>query len=227
VSGAEITFYVFAAIAVFSAMATITRRNPVVAAVWLVGTFCAVAVCYVLLSATFLAVIQVLVYAGAVMVLFVFVIMVLDVDESGRAEHRRPSRVAKFGYYGATVFTGAFLNWVFMGTLARQFITPGAALPPGSDFGTAETMGRMLFREYLFAFESISLLLLAAVVGAVVVARNRREREKEAALSGMDAEARQAAGLAPTPLEADASIHTPTPYTDFGAPSATGHDGGV
>jgi NADH-quinone oxidoreductase subunit J len=224
VSGSDLAFYAFAAIAVVSALACITRRNPVVAAVWLVGTFLAVAGCYVMLHATFLAAIQVLVYAGAIMVLFVFVIMVLDVDESGRVEHRRPSRVAKLGYFGSIALAGGFLAWVLLGTIARQFVTPGAEVPAGSDFGTAQSLGRALFRDYLFAFEAISLLLLAAVIGAVVVARSRREREKEARLAGMAGEALHHAGLGEE--AGDIAPPGPTPAHDFGVASATGHHGG-
>ena len=227
-SGAEIVFYAFAALGVLSALTTITRRNPVVAAVWLVATFVCVAACYVLLQATFLAVIQVLVYAGAMMVLFVFVIMVLDVDESGQAAFRRPSRVSRFGYYGSVVIGVGFLLWVLFGTLARQYITTGADLEPGSDFGTAYAMGRQIFKDYLFAFEAVSLLLLAAVIGAVAVARSRREREKEAAHTGMEPEAMHAAGLSPERVREHLELSPgPTPVADFGMPSASGHKGGV
>jgi NADH-quinone oxidoreductase subunit J len=223
-TGSVVAFYAFAALAVMSALACITRRNPVVAAVWLIGTFLAVAGCYIMLQATFLAAIQVLVYAGAIMVLFVFVIMVLDVDETGRVEHRRPSRVAKVGYYGSILLAGGFLVWVLLGTIARQFVTPGAEIPPQADFGTAESLGRVLFRDYLFAFEAVSLMLLAAVIGAVVVARSRREREKEARLAGMAGEALVHAGLGEE--VGDIAPPGPTPATDFGVPSATGHHGG-
>lgn len=223
-SGEQLTFYLFAGLGVLSAIATVTRRNPVVAAVWLVATFFSVAVCYLLLQASFLAAIQILVYAGAMMVLFVFVIMVLDVDERGREEHRRPSRVAKLGYYGSLLVAGGFLTWVLLGTLARQYLKPGADLTGKGEFGTANAIGRVLFRDYLFAFEAVSLLLLAAVIGAVVVARSRRDREKEAAQSGMTAEARHHAGLAEP---GDIAAPGPTPGRDFGAPSATGHDGGT
>jgi NADH-quinone oxidoreductase subunit J len=224
VSGQQLVFYVFAGLAILSAVATITRRNPVVAAVWLVSTFFAVAVCYLLMSATFLAAIQVLVYAGAIMVLFVFVIMVLDVDEKGRVEHRRPSRVARIGYYGSIVFGGGFLAFVLLGTLARQYVQPGADLSTKPDFGSAESIGRVLFTEYLFAFEAISLLLLAAVIGAVVVARNRREREKQAVQVGMSPDAMAAAGL--TGERGEIAPGGPNPLMDFGQPSSTGHDGG-
>lgn len=195
VSASEWLFYVFAAFALFSAVATISRRNPVVAAVWLVACLCSVAACYVLLSATFLAAIQVLVYAGAMMVLFVFVIMVLDVDEAGQAEHRSRSPVGPFGYIAGVVAGVGVLAWVLSGTLSRQYARPPKPLAANSDFGTAEALGRLLFGDFLFAFESISLLLLAAVVGAVVVARSRRDREKEAELTGMEAADKHAAGL--------------------------------
>ena len=221
-SGNELVFYAFSALAVVSAIATITRKNPVVAAVWLVATFFAVAVAYVQLSASFLAVIQVLVYAGAMMVLFVFVIMVLDTDESGAAESRRPSRVGKFGYYLALLLTGGLLVWVLVATLSKQFITPGARIDPQSDFGSADSVGRLLFTDYLFAFEAISLLLLAAVIGAVVVARSRREREKQAAAAGMAQEHMHAAGL----VEHEELVAGPYAQTDFGEPSAIGHEGG-
>lgn len=225
-SGSELVFYAFSALAVVSAIATVTRKNPVVAAVWLVATFFAVAVAYVLLSATFLAVLQVLVYAGAMMVLFVFVIMVLDVDESGAAESRRPSRVGRFGYYFTVALAGGLMVWVLLATLSKQFITPGARIPPDSDFGSANAVGRLLFTDYLFAFEAISLLLLAAVIGAVVVARSRREREKEAAAAGMTVEHMHAAGLVDFHGEHEELVAGPYAQTDFGEPSAGGHEGG-
>ena len=212
----------FRCYAVFSAIATVTRGNPVVAAVWLVASFFAVAVTYVLLSASFLAVIQVLVYAGAMMVLFVFVIMVLDVDEEGDAESRRPSRIGRFGYTLGLLLAGGMIVWVLLATLSKQFITPGARLDPAAEFGSADSIGRLLFTDYLFGFESISLLLLAAVIGAVVVARSRREREKEAAAAGMAPEHMQAAGLS----HPEEIVAGPYAQTDFGAPSAGGHEGG-
>lgn len=231
-SGAEWIFYFFAALAVFSAIATVTRKNVVVAAVWLVMSFASVAVCYVLLDATFLAAIQVLVYAGAMMVLFVFVIMVLDVDEVGRVQHRKPSRIGRIGYYGLFGALALFMLWVFAGTMSRQYVAPGAELSD-PDFGTADGIGRVLFTDYLFAFEAVSLLLLAAVIGAVVVARSRRERIKEAQASGMTGTALHQAGLGEADDEGfhrdltEAEIRRPNPAMDFGAPSAGGHDGGT
>jgi NADH-quinone oxidoreductase subunit J len=239
-SGSELVFYAFAGLAVLSALATVTRKNPVVAAVWLVSAFFSVAVCYVLLEATFLAVIQVLVYAGAMMVLFVFVIMVLDVDEKGAAEHKRPSRIGKIGYYGTVGLGVLFLTWVLGGTQARLYTTSGADLTKQPDFGSANAVGRELFGDYLFAFEAISLLLMAAVVGAVVVARSRKDRERHAEQTGMDETTRHAAGLDAGPNRGLAAVAAggtleagglaasgPTPEYDFGLPSATGHEGGT
>lgn len=227
-SGSELVFYAFAALAVVSALITVTRKNPVVAAVWLVGSFFAVAVIYILLSATFLGAIQVLVYAGAMMVLFVFVIMVLDVDETGSAEHKRPSRIGRIGYYGSITVGTGFLLWVLGGTLARLYVTPGADLSGQLEFGSANSIGRSLFTDYLFAFEAISMLLTAAVIGAVVVARSRRDRLKEAEHHDLGPEARRAAGLEHDhERDHDLAAPGPTPQMDFGLPSAGGHRGGT
>ena len=215
------------AVAVTSAATTIC---PVVAAVWLVGSFFCVAVCYVMMSATFLAALQVLVYAGAMMVLFVFVVMVLDVDETGLENQPKGRGTRGIVYYvfGSALVAG--LGWVLWGTITRQFRTPGR--PIGPDFGTAETVGRELFGSALFAFEAVSLLLLAAVIGAVVVARSRRERIKEAVAAGASDHGLHVAGLGAVDDEGhhldltEAQIHQPYPAMDFGQPSAGGHTGG-
>ena len=138
---AEKFFMIAAAAAVFCALAMVTRRNVIVGAMWLIGCFFSVAVCYLLLEATFLSVIQVLVYAGAIMVLFVFVIMVLDVDATGRIAHRRPSRAGRLFYSVLFMASTGFLAWVLFGTWARQFADPGPDLK-GTEFGTADAIGR-------------------------------------------------------------------------------------
>jgi len=124
---------------------------------------------------------------------------------------------------------------VLAGTLARQFTTPGADLTDMPDFGSANSVGKVLFTDYLFAFEGVSLLLMAAVVGAVVVARSQRERLKEAAAAGMSEAQRRAAGLidpgAPD-IDGDGNPDPvpgagPTPGQNYGAPSAGGHEGGM
>jgi len=227
-TGAEYLFFFFALLAVVCALVTIAHRNPVVSAVWLVGSFVCVAACYILMSATFLAALQVLVYAGAMMVLFVFVVMVLDVDERGAANQPKHRRSRGRGYLLFASVLVFVLGWILLGTVTRQFRTPGRAIE--ADFGTAEAVGRELFGSALFAFEAVSLLLLAAVIGAVVVARSRRERIKEAAAVGLEGESLQAAGLAEEEGDSrdlsDAQVRQPHPAMDFGQPSAGGHGGG-
>ncbi len=229
-SGAEYLFAVFSLLAIISAIVTITRKNPVVAAVWLVGSFFCVAICYVMLSATFLAALQVLVYAGAMMVLFVFVVMVLDVDDKGAANQPTTGKSRRGIYYGVAGVLLSIITWILWGTVTRQFSTPGRAI--GKDFGTAEAVGRELFGPALFAFEAVSLLLLAAVIGAVVVARSRRERLKEAVALGFSEDEMRIAGLGDIDTETghgdltDAQVRRPNPAMDFGQPSAGGHGGG-
>lgn len=230
VSGAEYLFYAIALLAVGCAIATVSSRNPVVAAVWLVASFFCVAICYVMLSATFLAALQVLVYAGAMMVLFVFVVMVLDVDERGKEAKPPPERARRRLYKVAATGLGLLLTWVLWGTLTRQVPAQGRTI--AADFGTADAVGRELFGSALFAFEAVSLLLLAAVIGAVVVARSRRERIKEAKASGLSGDGLHAAGLGEVhegdPVElTDAQVRQPHPAMDFGQPSAGGHEGGT
>jgi NADH-quinone oxidoreductase subunit J len=155
------------------ALATITRRNPVVAVVCLVGTFFALAVDFLLLYAQFLAVIQVLVYAGAIMVLFVFVVMVVS-----RAESEPLWRVS--GPLTKVAALVAIVYLIVRGWSALSTYRPEYVAPPDGDFGTVAGVGRVLLGDYLFPFEAISILLLVAVVGALVVARQHHDKEKDA-----------------------------------------------
>jgi len=145
------------------ALLTITRKNPIAAVMSLVATFFGTAAIYALLFAHFLAVIQVLVYAGAIMTLFVFIVMVLNREEV-EAVAWRGILLKGVGAAALVLFT------VILGrTLA--VITPAHSEPPPGDFGTIEQVGTILFTDYLFAFEAVSVLLLIAVIAAVVVAR--------------------------------------------------------
>jgi NADH-quinone oxidoreductase subunit J len=145
-----------------------TRHNPVTAVMSLVGTFFGLAAMYATLSAHFLAVIQVLVYAGAIMVLFIFVVMIVNREESTLVSLRGlPTRVVGLGF-------AVYLAWVFF----RIAIPETPAAPPiavSDAFGTVASVGDILFRQFLFPFEAISLLLLVAIVGGVVVSRSHRK----------------------------------------------------
>ena len=160
----EIAFYLLAAVSLCAASGVVVLRNPVHCALSLVLSLLSIAVCYVVLEAHLVAVLQIIVYAGAVMVLFLFVIMLLnlqpDSDESSNL-------VTKFL---AAASASAFA------VLTILVLRDWAALAPepavlGEGFGTTRELSRVLFTDYLVAFELTSLLLLVAVVGAVVIAR--------------------------------------------------------
>jgi NADH-quinone oxidoreductase subunit J len=166
-------FYLFGIIAVVSAILFVTRKSPVAAALWLVNVMFSLAALYVMLDAQFIGAIQVLVYAGAIMVVFLFVIMLLNLGH--------PSEIADARGLGWKMAAGAvgaaILAMVFAITRARM--PEALQLPKGftanqiATVGAIEPIAGPLFREYLLAFEITSVLLLAAIVGAVALARRR------------------------------------------------------
>jgi NADH-quinone oxidoreductase subunit J len=165
--GDQILFYVMAAWVTGFAIWTITRRNPVTAVMSLVATFFGLAAMYASLSAHFLAVLQVLVYAGAIMVLFIFVVMILNREEVAPLA-LRPMRL--LGVAAAVYLLVVFSNVVNVGV-------PTAEVPPvvPESYGTVAAVGDLLFRQFLYPFEAISLLLLVAIVGGVVVSRSHQK----------------------------------------------------
>jgi NADH-quinone oxidoreductase subunit J len=168
-------FYLFGIIAIVSALLFVTRKSPVAAALWLVNTMFSLAALYILLDAQFIGAIQVLVYAGAIMVVFLFVIMLLNLGH--------PSELADARGTGWKLTAGlvglALLAQVF--ALARAQIPQRLSLPAGTVAqdvaarGAIAPIARPLFTEYLLAFELTSVLLLAAIVGAVVLGRRRQD----------------------------------------------------
>jgi NADH-quinone oxidoreductase subunit J len=157
-------FWLFAVISVLGAVGVVVARSPVRGALWLVSSLFSLAVLFVLLEAHLVAALEVLVYAGAVMVLFIFVIMLLNLRE----EDLGPRRITLVKVVG--VAAAAYLGWLLVPPLARVGVAPGGL--PG-DFGTVEGVGALLFRAHVLPFELTSLLLLAAVVGAVLLAKRR------------------------------------------------------
>ncbi|HVZ73088.1 MAG TPA: NADH-quinone oxidoreductase subunit J [Polyangia bacterium] len=165
-SGAEqVVFWLLAAMTVFFAVFTVTRKNPVTAVMSLVGTFFSLAGIYATLSAHFLAILQVLVYAGAIMVLFIFVVMILNREEVSPVPLRFVS--------GFAVLAAIYLLVKFV-HVADAGVPPMAPSVPET-FGTVGNIGDLLFRDFLFPFEAISLLLLVAIVGGVVVSRTHQK----------------------------------------------------
>ena len=165
-SGSLIALSILAGIVLAGAVLTITRRNLVSAVMALVATFFGIAGIYVVLSAPFLAAIQVLLYAGGIMVLFIFAVMVLNREETVTSQQR--GWMSKVLIPGVVLFAAAKLGALLYTSIPRSQETVQGSLP----VGTAAAMGRFLFRDYLFPFEAISLLLLIAVIAAVVIARS-------------------------------------------------------
>jgi NADH-quinone oxidoreductase subunit J len=160
-----VLFGVFATLLVLSAAGVVIAKSPMYAAMSLVSAFFFLAGIYVLLSAHLLAAMQILVYAGAVMVLFLFVIMLLSLGhEELEQERQKPMQI--LGALGAIGLVA------LVGSATREVIgLDGANLP--ADFGTVKAVGRVLFSQYLLPFEATSVLLLVAIVGAVVVAKEK------------------------------------------------------
>jgi NADH-quinone oxidoreductase subunit J len=162
-------FYLFASVAVVASMLVIAQRNPIYSVLLLIASFGALSGLYVLLDAPFVAVTQIIVYAGAIMVLFLFVVMLLNAPheetEADEKIHplRRPGPM-RFGAALAAVL-GVELVWA---------LTKGGGETgdfPGAHISSVRALGRSLFTDYAFAFEVTSVLILVAMVGAVVLAR--------------------------------------------------------
>jgi NADH-quinone oxidoreductase subunit J len=175
----EAVFWLFAGIAVVAAVALILQRNPLAAALCLVQVMFAVAAIFVLLDAQFIAVIQVLVYAGAVMVLFLFVIMLLNLGHTG-SDLRGASAITATLVAVGLLVAELWVLWAYTpARLGAEF--RGAAALAGAEAirtataerGVVGAVAAPLFETYLVPFELTSVLLLAAIVGAVVLAKRR------------------------------------------------------
>jgi NADH-quinone oxidoreductase subunit J len=166
-------FYFFGVVALASALAFVTRKSPVAAALWLVNTMFSLAAEYVLLDAQFIGIMQVLVYAGAIMVVFLFVVMLLNLghpSEIADARGKWPVLVASLIGLGLLAQLGATVG----GRIAWKFAVPwGFNAEQMGKYGAVGTVARPLFNEYLLAFELTSVLLLVAIAGAVVLGRRR------------------------------------------------------
>jgi len=166
----RLVFDAAAGVALLFAAVMVLHRHPVKSVLALVVSFFGLAVCYVLLSAPFIAAIQVIVYAGAILVLFLFVLMLLNVPQE---EHRGDPRPIQRFVSGVAIlfFAGMLL------ALLRTRGAPDLSLPPGAERPAGiHSLARLLFSEYLLAFEALSILLLAALVGAFVLARRETKR---------------------------------------------------
>jgi NADH-quinone oxidoreductase subunit J len=165
----QILFYIFAAGGIVSAVLMVTRRNPIISAIYLIVNFFCLAGLYLTLHAQFIAVVQILVYAGAIMVLFVFVIMLLNLGDERRLRDGFSWKKIVAAGFGI----GILMELVYIFTMNAGSET--IDLERATSIGTVEAVGHVLFTRFLFPFEVTSLLLTAAIVGAIILAKKKLE----------------------------------------------------
>ena len=169
----SVNFYIFGLIALVSALVFVTRKSPVAAALWLVNTMFALAALYVMLDAHFIGAIQVLVYAGAIMVVFLFVVMLLNLGDGSQVTD------AMTGWWKLAAGAIGIALVALLAAHFRNDYQPSLQLAPGYanqqliEKNAVGVIAEPLFREYLLAFELTSVLLLVAIVGAVVIGKRR------------------------------------------------------
>ncbi len=192
----RLMFLAFAGIAVVAAFNLILQRNPIYSALSLIVTLCVMAALFLLLNAPFIAVIQIVVYAGAIMVLFVFVIMLLNIRE----EESKTDRQKYLKWIAAPMFV-ALLAQVFAVVRYVDATPPvipsanAAGVNPADSLGTVESVANAMFTTYVLPFEATSVLILMAIVGSMLLARRDRKEDIErieAALALEQAEQEQA-----------------------------------
>ena len=157
-------FWFLSVLALFSALMMVTSRNPIYSVLWLIGTFFAISGHYILLNAQFLAVVNIIVYAGAIMVLFLFVIMLMNLN---RETEPQKNRWLKF--IGA--LAGGCLLLVLVAALKDAELKSQQAMVGGGSIGLIKVLGKELFTLYVVPFEISSLLFLSAMIGAAVIGK--------------------------------------------------------
>ena len=167
-----VLFYAFSAILIFAATRVITDRNPVHAALFLVLSFFSAAAVWLLLKAEFLAIVLVLVYVGAVMVLFLFVVMMLDINLDKLRE-------GFWGYLPLAATIGVVIVLEMSAVLLHGFWALDAQVPAASaNIGNTKELGKLIYTQYIYAFEIAAVVLLLAIVAAVALTLRRRKDNK-------------------------------------------------
>lgn len=160
----QILFWFLSALALISALLVVTSKNPVYSVLFLIITFFAISGHYILLNAQFLAIVNLIVYAGAIMVLFLFVIMLMNLNTNTEPQKKKWLKVAG-------VLAGGCLMLVLIAALKDADIKNKIAQTNGGDIGLIQNLGMTLFKEYVVPFEISSVLFLSAMVGAVVIGK--------------------------------------------------------
>ena len=173
-----LSFYVLAGLSVVASVLVIGQRNPMYSVMMLIASFAGLAGLYILLEAPFVAMAQIIIYAGAIMVLFLFVVMLLNAPQEDAAEWDRthPLRRPGMARVGAVLATLLVVQLVWALSAATGLTSPVSSRAGGATVSSVRELGRVLFTDHGFAFEATSILILVAMVGAVVLAR--REDEK-------------------------------------------------
>jgi len=159
-----ILFWILSAITLFSALMVIISKNAVYSVIWLIMVFFAISGHYLLLNAQFLAIVNIIVYAGAIMVLFLYVLMLMDLKKETEPQKNRWLKLA-----GAVA--GGSLLLVLVAALKKADIANNIAETRTGDIGLIENLGKVLFTDYVVPFEISSILFLSAMVGAVVIGK--------------------------------------------------------
>ena len=164
-------FYIFAALSVFGALGVLFLKNPIHCALSLVGTFFCLGSIYVMLNAEFVAVIQVLIYAGAIMVLFLFVLMLLSSRDTEMSTNKWTAGKILAGLLSLGIFVQ--IAYLFTGNELKLGTKGKYPIEVVEEIGSIALIGRLLFTDYILSFEIIVILLLVAVIGAVVIAKRK------------------------------------------------------
>jgi NADH-quinone oxidoreductase subunit J len=159
-----VLFWVLSVMSLFSALMVITSKNPMHSVIWLIIVFFAISGHYLLLNAQFLAIVNIIVYAGAIMVLFLYVLMLMDLKKETEPPKNRWLKL-----YGSV--SGGILLLVLIAALKKADIANQIAETRTGDIGLIENLGKVLFNDYVVPFEISSILFLSAMVGAVVIGK--------------------------------------------------------
>jgi NADH-quinone oxidoreductase subunit J len=191
-----LAFYVFAAVAVISAFLVVVNRNPVYSVLFLILTFFNAAGLFVLLGAEFLAMMLVVVYVGAVAVLFLFVVMMLDINFTALREG-----FVRYAWIGAAV--GAVLAAEIIFVVSSGAVAPVAGVlggsPTPSGVTNTEALGRILYTDYFYLFQASGMVLLIAMIGAIVLTHREREGVKRQRIAAQVARDRRSVELKKIP----------------------------
>ena len=174
----EILFWILSVLALGSAIGVITARSPVYSVLWLIVTFFSISGHYILMNAQFLAIVNIIVYAGAIMVLFLFVVMLMNLNASIEPQKNRYLQFAG-------LIAGGCLFLVILASLVRAG-QPDAMMEMGtSRAGLIKNLGRVLFKDYVLPFEISSVLFLSAMIGAVVIGKRETPQPPEGGVGGV------------------------------------------